>query len=126
MAKRIINALRRFKPGRPKRSLPSYNEPTPESNPKLSREEEAEAALKHTSFTPGTPLFLVTLFLLTIASVPVIQFAAEIRARQPGAGLRMLDVFKVLPSCAKITSVHNLHEALSLLPHAEELKAAEK
>ncbi len=49
MRKRILRALvGGDKPRKPKRSLPSYDEPTPETHRRLSREEEAELALKRT------------------------------------------------------------------------------
>ena len=60
-------------PQTPTHSLPSYDEPTPETRGKLSREEEAERALKHTEFTAGTPRILISLFLLTIVSVAALQ-----------------------------------------------------
>lgn len=63
-------------PKTPTHSLPSYDEPTPETRANLSREEEAELALKHTQFTGGTPAVLISLFLLTITSVAAIQFFA--------------------------------------------------
>ena len=52
-------------PRKPTHSLPRYSEPTPETHRKLSREEEAELALKHTVYTPGTRSLLIALFLLT-------------------------------------------------------------
>ena len=126
MPKRIIEAIGGLAPWKPRKSLPSYSEPTPETTPKLTREHEAELALTHTVFTPGTPLFLVAMFLLTIASVPVIQVVAELRTPRAGGGLPMLDLFKALPSAKRIGSVRSLRDAWNLLPHAEELKSAEK
>ncbi|MFN2507933.1 MAG: hypothetical protein ABR589_04075 [Chthoniobacterales bacterium] len=128
MPKRIVKVLvGGLKPWKPKRSLPSYKEPTPETSPKLSREEEAELALKRTAFTPGTPLVLVLLFLFTIASVPLMQLGAELRTRTAGAaGLPMFNVFKALPSAAQIAAARTLQDVWNLLPQAEELKSAEK
>ncbi len=65
-----------MEPRTPTHSLPSYDEPTPETGGKISREEEAERALKHTEFTAGARGILISLFLLTIVSVPTIQFFA--------------------------------------------------
>ena len=69
---------------------------------------------------------LVTLFLLTLAAVPILQFVAEFRNAQPGGSLPMFDVFKVLPSWTKIRSVRSLAELWELLPRADEIKSAEK
>lgn len=126
MPKRILKAIGGLKPWKPKKSLPSYSEPTPETTRKLTREHEAELALSHTVFTPGTPLFLVVLFLGTIASVPVIQLAVEMRAHHAGDGLPMLEVFKAFPSAGRIAHVRSLRDFWNLLPHAHELKSAEK
>ena len=60
----------------PAHSLPSYDEPTPETRRKISREEEAELALKRTAFSAGAQEILIALFLLTIISVAAIQFFA--------------------------------------------------
>ncbi|MDQ2659732.1 MAG: hypothetical protein M3Y03_04855, partial [Verrucomicrobiota bacterium] len=126
MPKRIIKALAgNWKPRKPRRSLPSYDDPTPETNPKFSREEEAEAALKNTSFSPGTPALLIALFLVTIASVPLIQFAAEWRAHRAGASWPMLDVFKTL-SPRRLTSARTPLEIWNSLPHPDQLKSAER
>jgi hypothetical protein len=119
MPKRIIKAIGGLKPWKPEKSLPSYSEPTPETTPKLTREDEADLALTHTVFTPGTPLFLITIFLLTITSVPMIQLVAELRTPRAGGGLPMLDIFKALPSTERIGQVRSLRDAWNLLPHAE-------
>ncbi len=127
MPKRIIKALvGTWKPRRPQRSLPSYDEPTPETNPRLSREEEADLALKRTVFTSGTPTFLIAAFLLTIVSVPILQFVAERRAQPTGASLPMFDIFKTLPAPAKLARARGLREVWNVLPHAEQLKSAER
>ena len=122
MPKRILQAIGRLKPWKPTRSLPSYHEPTPETTRKLTREEEAEIALKNTAFTPGTPALLIVLFLVTIVSVPVIQLCVELRSSH----VAMLDLFKVLPSAAEVKAVRTAGDVWRLLPHAEELKAAEE
>ncbi|MGI9088440.1 MAG: alginate O-acetyltransferase AlgX-related protein [Chthoniobacterales bacterium] len=69
-----------MEPRIPTHSLPSYNEPTPETRARVSREEEAERALKHTRFSKGAREILLALFLLTIVSVSAIQFLASRRA----------------------------------------------
>lgn len=117
--KRLVGGL---KPWKPTRSLPSYKEPTPETSRQLSREQEAEIALKHTAFTPGAATLLVALFVITIAIVPALQLATELR----GGKLRMFEVFRVLPNWTDIAAVRNGSDVWQLLPHAEELKTAEK
>lgn len=66
-----------MEPRTPTHSLPSYDEPTPETRGRMSREEEAERALKRTEFTTGTRGVLISLFLLTIVSVATVQFIAQ-------------------------------------------------
>ena len=97
-------------PRTPKHSLPSYKEPTPETHRRLTREDEAEIALKRTIFTQWTPHLLIALFLLTIAAVPLIQLAIEFRR----GDWRTLSAFKAVVRRGE------------LLPRAEDLKAAEK
>src|SRR3712207_6008461 len=127
MPRRIIKAVvGRLKPWKPTRSLPSYSEPTPETNRKLTRDDEAELALTRTVFTPGTAPMLVALFLVTLVSVSIVQLVAELRAPRAGGGLAMLDVFRALPSAAKVKAVRSLRDVWDLLPHAEELKKAEE
>jgi alginate O-acetyltransferase complex protein AlgJ len=94
----------------PKHSLPEYDEPTPETHRKISREEEAELALKNTKFARGTRQTLIVLFLLTIVAVPAIQFAGEFRAAGAISRLPMISIFKSLP----------------LLPHPADLKRVER
>jgi SGNH hydrolase-like domain, acetyltransferase AlgX len=113
-------------PRRPTHSLPRYSEPTPETHRKLSRETEAELALKYTVYTRGTRWLLIALFLLTIASVPAIQFAMELRSPRPSGGLATFDIYKAYPAWAKIRTVRNAADIWRLLPRAADLKAAEK
>jgi len=113
-------------PRKPQYSLPRYRDPTPETHRKVSREEEAELALKHTVYTPGTRGLLIALFLLTIASVPAIQFAVELRSPRPSGELPTLGVYKTLPSWEKIRAVRSAVDLWHLLPRAADLKAAEK
>jgi alginate O-acetyltransferase complex protein AlgJ len=112
-------------PLQPEHSLPSYNEPTPETHRKISREDEAELALTRTTFTPGTQTLLIALFLLTIVAVPAIQLASELRAQRPGA-LPMFDVFKTLPSWTQVRTAHGPADLWHLLPRPDAIKAAEK
>ena len=109
-----------------KLSVRNRDEPTGATHGKISREEEAELALKSTRFTPGACALLVTLFLLTLAAVPILQFVTEFQNARPGSSLPMFDVFKVLPSWTKIRNVRSLTELWELLPRAEQIKSAEK
>lgn len=113
-------------PRKPTHSLPRYSEPTPETHRKLSREEEAELALKHTVYTPGTRWLLIALFLLTITSVPAIQLAVELCSPRPSGGLTAFDIYKAYPAWAKIRAVRTARDLWHLLPRAADLKAAEK
>jgi hypothetical protein len=113
-------------PRKPTHSLPRYSEPTPETHRKLSREEEAELALKNSVYTPGARSLLIALFLLTIVSVPAIQFAVELRSPRPSAGLATFDLYKAYPAWAKIRSVRSATDLWHLLPRGTDLKAAEK
>jgi alginate O-acetyltransferase complex protein AlgJ len=113
-------------PLKPAHSLPRYKDPTPETHRKVSREEEAELALKGTIYTRGTRGLLITLFLLTICFVPAIQFAVELRAPRKSGGLPTFDLYKPLPRWAKIKAVRRATDAWHLLPRAAELKAVEK
>ena len=113
-------------PRKPKYSLPRYSEPTPETHRKVSREEEAELALKHTVYTPGTRWLLIALFLLTIVLVPAIQLAVELRSPRSSGGLATFDIYGVLPPWAKIRAVRSAVDLWRLLPRAAELKAAEE
>src|SRR3982751_1602380 len=127
MRRRILRTLVGMdKPRRPKRSLPSYDEPTPETHRRLTREQEAELALTRTVFTPGTQSLLVSLFLLTIVFVPAVQLVAELRARHPGAALPMFDVLKTITAPGWSRRGESGWKLWRLLPRAEELKTAEK
>ncbi len=124
MPKRILKALvgGLKKPWKPRLSLPSYDEPTPETSRQLSREEEAEMALTRTTFTPGAALLLITLFLLTIASIPLLDTIATLRAGRP---LPFTGIFRTLPSWHEVGAARTIHHLWNLLPHAAELKSAE-
>jgi alginate O-acetyltransferase complex protein AlgJ len=113
-------------PRKPAHSLPRYSEPTPETHRKVSREEEAELALKHTVYTPGARWLLIALFLLTIMAVPAIQFAAELRSPRPSGGLATFDIYKALPAWSRIRAARTVADLWHLLPRAADLKAAEK
>jgi len=113
-------------PRKPAHSLPRYSEPTPETHRKVSRETEAEQALKHTVYTAGARWLLIALFIFTIVTVPTIQFAVELRSPRPSGGLPTLDIYKTLPAWAKIRAVRSAADLWHLLPRAADLKTAEK
>lgn len=110
----------------PRHSLPSYNEPTPETHRKMTREEEAELALNNTEFAGGTRSALIALFLLTIAAVPSIQLATELQRHTSLGQLPMVRVFASLPAWSRIHAVKNLRDLWNVLPHPAELKTAER
>jgi len=97
-----------------------------ETQRNISREKEADLALKSTRFTPGARILLVALFLLTLAAVPLLQFAVEVGTPRASGSLPMFDGLKMLPGWAKIGTVHNLGELWDILPHADQIKSAEK
>ncbi|MEY2499995.1 MAG: alginate O-acetyltransferase complex protein AlgJ [Verrucomicrobiota bacterium] len=113
-------------PLKPAHSLPRYSEPTPETHRKVSREQEAELALKNSAFAGSSRILLIGLFLLTILSVPAIQFAYEMRTggTEPRAGT--FNVYKAYPAWEKIRAVRGPRDLWRLLPRGAELKAAEK
>jgi len=113
-------------PLKPTHSLPRYSEPTPETHRKVSRETEAELALKRTEFTPGARALLIALFLITIVSVPAIQLAVELRAPRATDGLPSFGVYRVYPAWSKIRAVRRPVDLWHLLPRAADLKVAEK
>jgi hypothetical protein len=113
-------------PRKPTHSLPRYSEPTPETRRKLSREEEAEFALKNTVYSAGSRGLLIVLFLLTILFVPAIQLACEMRAPRMEGRLGTFNLYKAYPAWEKIRAVRSARDVWRLLPRAAELKAVEK
>jgi alginate O-acetyltransferase complex protein AlgJ len=113
-------------PLKPAHSLPRYSEPTPETHRKVSREEEAELALKNSAFVGPSRIFLIVLFLVTILSVATIQFAFELRTPRNETRLGTFNLYKTYPAWKKIRSVRGPRDLWRLLPRAAELKAAEK
>jgi alginate O-acetyltransferase complex protein AlgJ len=113
-------------PLKPTHSLPRYSEPTPETHRKVSREEEAELALKNSTFRHGSRLLLIALFLITILSVPAIQFAFEMRTPRTEGRVGTFNFYKAYPAWNNIRAVRSPRDLWRLLPRAAELKAAEK
>jgi hypothetical protein len=113
-------------PSKPKRSLPSYAEPTPETHRRLSREEEAEISLKNTLFTRGSCAALIALFCLTIAAVPIIQFGTEIGATHSLWRLPSLGTFSTLGARFSLPDLLRPVKLWHMLPKPEETKAVEK
>ncbi|HEX4641103.1 MAG TPA: hypothetical protein VH252_06935 [Chthoniobacterales bacterium] len=113
-------------PLKPTHSLPRYSEPTPETHRKVSREEEAELALKNSAFGGASRILLIILFLLTLLSVPTIQFAYEMRTPRRETRLGTFNIYKAYPAWEKIRVARSPHDVWRLLPRGGELKAAEK
>ena len=111
---------------KPTHSLPRYSEPTPETHRKVSREQEAELALKNSAFAGPSRVLLIILFLVTILSVPAIQFAYELRMPRTEARLGTFNLYKPYPAWKKIRAVRGPRRLWRLLPRGAELKAAEK
>jgi len=113
-------------PLKPQRSLPSYREPTPETHRKFSRETEAELALKHTLFAPGTGTLLVLFFLVTIFAVPLIQFAAEFRAVHSFRRLPTFAAFGALIPRRDSHTARGIVDLWWIFPNADEIKSVQK
>ncbi len=113
-------------PLKPAHSLPRYSEPTPETHRKVSREEEAELALKNSAFVGPSRILLILLFLLTILAVPAIQFAHEVQTPRSDERAGTFNLYKAYPAWKKIRAVRGPRDLWRLLPRAAELKAAEK
>jgi hypothetical protein len=113
-------------PLKPTHSLPRYSEPTPETHRKVSREEEAELALKNSAFAGPSRIFLIVFFLLTILSVPTIQFAYELRTPRTEGRLGTFNIYKAYPPWKKIRAARSPRDVWRLLPRGAELKSAEK
>lgn len=126
MTEETNNPVGGDEPLKPTHSLPRYSEPTPETHRKVTREEEAELALKNTAFTPGSRSLLIVLFLVTILSVPAIQFAVELRAPLAEGRLGTFNIYNAYPAWEKIRAVRSPKDLWRLLPRAAELKAVEE
>lgn len=126
MTEETNNPVGGDEPLKPTHSLPRYSEPTPETHRKVTREEEAELALKNTVFTPGSRSLLILLFLVIILSVPAIQFAVELRAPHAEGRLGTFNIYKAYPAWEKIRAVRSPRDLWRLLPRAAELKAVEE
>src|SRR6202008_1665900 len=101
---------------KPEHSLPRYSEPTAETHRKFSREEEAELALKNSAFAGGSRVLLIVLFLLTILSVPTIQFAYEMRTPRAEGRLGTFNLYQAYPAWKKIKAVRGPRDLWHLLP----------
>jgi alginate O-acetyltransferase complex protein AlgJ len=121
-----IHPVGHDEPLKPTHSLPRYSEPTPETHRKVSREQEAELALKNSAFAGGARWLLIVLFLLTILSVPAVQFAFEIKTPRTETRLGTFNLYKAYPAWKKIRGVRGPRDIWRLLPRGAELKAAEK
>ncbi|HSP44764.1 MAG TPA: hypothetical protein VLO30_02105, partial [Chthoniobacterales bacterium] len=66
------------------------------------------------------------LFLVTILSVPAIQFAVEMRTPRTEVGLGTFNIFKPYPAWNRVRAARSPRDLWRLLPRAAVLKAAEK
>jgi hypothetical protein len=113
-------------PLKPTHSLPRYSEPTPETHRKVTREQEAELALKNSTFAGPSRILLIIFFLGTVLSVPTIQFAYEMRTPRTEARAGTFNLYKAYPAWKKIRAARSPRDVWRLLPRGAELKAAEK
>jgi alginate O-acetyltransferase complex protein AlgJ len=120
------NPVGRDEPLKPAHSLPRYSEPTPETHRKVSREDEAEMALKNSAFIGPSRLILIVLFIVTVLSVPTVQFAYEKTRPQSDSRSETSSLYKAYPAWNKIRTVRGPRDLWRLLPRGAELKAAEK
>lgn len=111
-------------PNVPKRSLPSYREPTPETHRRISRETEAELALKNTVFAPGTDTLLAVFLLFTICAVPLLQLIAELRITGSVRKIPTLLAFESL--VPDLANVHSVSDLWRTLPKPEQTKSVQK
>ena len=118
--------LEQSEPPAPGHSLPSYSEPTPESTRPISREDEAELALKHTVFSRGAALILIAGFILTICLVPAIQLFAELRAGSRHTNMPAPDAPRMPPDGPKNGAAVSRSNPWNTLPTARALKSVEK
>lgn len=113
-------------PEKPKHSLPSYHEPTPERHQHLNREEDAERDLKHTVFAQGTNTLLIFSFLITIVTIATIQFAAEWRTTHSLGRLPTFKTFATLTVRFHVRGIHRFIDLWNMPPWQDEMKAVEK
>ena len=127
MTEETNNPVGGDEPLKPTHSLPRYSEPTPETHRKLSREEEAELALKNTAFTPGVAVAAHR----CSSSSPFFSFPrSSLRwsfgHRDAEGRLGTFDIYNAYPAWEKIRAVRSPKDIWRLLPRAAELKAAEE
>ena len=105
----------------------------------ITREEEADRCLNHTTFSRGTQLLIVVMFLLIVFGIPIAQHAVEIneniakRAKwsassgQPKPGLlpQVYDVFDLLPTAYQIEHAKGFWGYWSLIPSGESISSFE-
>ncbi len=83
--------------------------------PSLSREEEADLALRNTTIGSDWAWILVLAFLSMIVSVPLLQFAVE-RSRNSSHPPQPVQVFSLLPSFRNLRAIRTPGDVLHLLP----------
>ncbi len=105
----------------------------------ITREEEADRCLNHTSYSKGSQMATVLLFLAVVFGVPIAQHVSEIRqnmAKQaawspssgspkPGLAPQVYDVFGLLPSREDIGKAKGFWGYWGLIPSMEKISAFE-
>lgn len=92
--------------------------------PQLSREEEADLALRNTAIRPRAAASLILTFLLIIFSVPVLQFVVEThrdRSERP----HILQIVSLLPHLRNILSVRTPADIIDMLPRERTIREYE-
>ena len=105
----------------------------------ITREEEADRCLNHTSYTKGSQIVTVLLFLAVVFGVPIAQHYVEIKQNlakraewnpssgtpKPGLAPQIYDVFNLLPTGEQISQAHGFWGYWSLFPTVDSINAFE-
>jgi alginate O-acetyltransferase complex protein AlgJ len=105
----------------------------------ITREEEADRCLNHTSYSKGSQILTVLLFLAVVFGVPVAQHYVEIKRNlakraewnpssgtpKPGLAPQIYDVFKLLPTGEQISKAQGFWGYWNLFPTVDSINAFE-
>jgi hypothetical protein len=90
----------------------------------LTREEEADKALRHTVFAPGVIPALILSLLLCIFLVPLLQVSVDLRQDKPP---QIQGFSRLLPSRSRLEQAQGRkRKLLALLPPEEDIRALEE
>ena len=105
----------------------------------ITREEEADRCLNHTTYSKGSQLVTVLLFLAVVFGVPIAQHFVEIKqnlakradwnassgAPKPGLAPQIYDVFTLLPTGEQIGKAQGFWGYWNLFPSVDRINAFE-